>query len=253
MTVEAFAVYYGWPSEVNGAHGDVEAAVGAFDGFAAVVFGEGNVAAGSDPLAPAVVAGVGRRAAAYGYVDLGLAHGSRGWSTGQLRDRAAAWKAIGASGIFFDCAGADYGVGRARFGAAVDDAHRQGLSVIANAWAPDDALCGATPLRRGDGYLGENDVLSAGRLQARRHYAAKLTKMATYRRSLGITLYETATVPAATDDAKRRRLEAHVLGIVARYGVSRFQLTDPHYSSTSNILPRANACTLGAADGRPVA
>lgn len=46
----------------------------------------------------------------------------------------------GYHGIFFDTAGYDYDVSRARFNRHTDHAHDRGLSVMANAWHPLDVL-----------------------------------------------------------------------------------------------------------------
>ena len=71
-----FAVYYGWPSDVNGAGGDVAAAIAAFAPYRVVIFGDDTVTPAGDPKAPAILAGVAARGGQpYGYVSIGVTHG----------------------------------------------------------------------------------------------------------------------------------------------------------------------------------
>lgn len=85
----------------------------------------------------------------------------------------------------------------------------------------------------GDGYLGENDVLSNGEFLPPTSYTPKLTTMLAHKWSLGINLYETGTT---TSFADATQLTARVNQALAPYGVDSFQLTDPQYSSRTNVL-----------------
>ncbi|MGH9306222.1 MAG: hypothetical protein ACRD0I_04975 [Acidimicrobiales bacterium] len=240
--MKPFAIYYGWPSDVNGANGNVARSVAAFAGYSLVVFGEGNVLPGADALAGPVIAGVAAAGAVpYGYVDLGVTNGERNWTIAQMSTYMADWSALGAKGIFLDCAGADYGVSRARFDDAVNAAHDRGLRVIANAWNPDDVLSGSSPLGPGDGYLGENDVIAAGVTQPIGAYEAKLAIMSAYAHSLGVAMYETATFAPRSSDTVTSQVADQALAALAPYDVSGFQLTDPQYSSVDNRLRPASS------------
>ncbi len=239
-----FAIYYGWPSEVNGANYDLTKAVAAFAGFRVVVFGEGNVTSGGDTNAGTIMAGVAKQGGApYGYVTIGVSDGEPNYSLTTIHTMLDSWKRLGARGVLFDCAGYDYGVSRTRFVDVVSYAHSLGLKVLTNAWNPDDVLSGATPLGVGDGYLGENDVYSGGQWQAASTYQPKLAKMAAYKQSLGITLYETATSPqpAAAGD-----VVAQILQALAPYHIDYFQLTDPNYSADSNVLTPPDPAVTGS-------
>ncbi|MGH3321657.1 MAG: hypothetical protein ACRDN9_16080 [Streptosporangiaceae bacterium] len=236
-TIHPFAIYYGWPSCVNGSGGDVAGAVASFQGFAVTVFGEGNVLPEGDPEAGRIIAGVAARGTVpYGYVTLGMTEGEPGWPAECLDAFLTSWKVMGVQGVLLDCAGADYGVSRTRFDSAVRHAHGLGLSVLANAWNPDDVLAGSSTMGRGDGYLGENDVLRDGRFLPPSTYRPKLTRMAAYKRALGITLYATGTTPRP---AERQHLASRAVTALAPYGVDAFQLTDPDYSSRDNRLAPA--------------
>lgn len=228
------AIYYGWPSSVNGAKGDVQKAVAAFAGYGIVVFGDGNVMPGGDTNAKTILAGVTAEGGTpYGYVTVGVTDGEPNYSVAAIEGYINAWHALGAQGMFLDCAGADYGVSRARFDAVVTYAHSLGMNVMANAWNPADVLSGSTTMGPGDSYLGENDVLNDGKLLSAKTYAPKLAAMAAYKKALGISLYETGTTKSFGNAGQ---LTAQVEQILAPYGISSFQLTDPMYSSRNNVL-----------------
>jgi hypothetical protein len=231
-----FAIYYGWPSYANGARGDVARAVAAFDGYGVVVFGDDTATAEGDPLAAPIMAGVAARGGVpYGYVTLGANDGEPNHSMEELRERIGTWRRLGVRGMLLDCAGEDYGVSRARFDAVVHYAHSLGLNVLANAWNPDDVLAHSRTMGPGDGYLGENDVLSDGQFLSPATYQSKLAAMAAYKAKLGITLYETAT---SQDLQRADTLASQVLAALRGYGIDAFHLTDPVYSCLDNVLIR---------------
>lgn len=226
------AFYYGWPGQVNGAAGDLPRALRSFAGYDCVVLGEGNVLPGADPTVPELVPLLAPRA--WGYVDLGCSHGSRNWSMPQLVCLARAWRALGAAGVLFDCAGSDFGVSRRRFIDAVAAAHELGLSVIANAWRPADILSGASPLGPDDGYLGENLLLSEGRWLDAAGVRTKLRVMLEGRCRLGVRLLATATAPVGR--IREARLLERVERALAPYELDGLAITDPRYSASNNRL-----------------
>lgn len=234
--VRPFAIYYGWPSYVNGAHGDIAKAVAAFDGYGVIVFGDDTATPEGDPATAPIMAGVAARGGEpYGYITLGVIDGEPNHSMEELRDRLDIWCRLGVQGMLLDCAGADYGVSRARFDAVVKYAHLLGLRVLANAWNPDDVLARSRTMGPGDSYLGENDVLSDGQFLSPQTYRPKLAKMAGYKARLGISLYETAT---SRDLQHADVLAAEVLAALDGYGIDAFHLTDPLYSCVDNVLIR---------------
>ncbi|MGN6524630.1 MAG: hypothetical protein ACTHMZ_15730 [Actinomycetes bacterium] len=191
-----FGIYYGWPSAVNGAAGDPSAAVC------------GYVAVAAHSVAPVL-------------------------SLSDMDRMLRAWSALGASGVLLDCAGYDFGVTRERFRAVIALVRAHGLRPLVNAWRPADVLGGATPLREGDGYLGENTVLSRGVWQEPAAYEAKLSSMLFFKRALGIELFEVAT----TDSVEgRTQMVQRLQRTLEPYEVDCVQLTDPMYSSTTNLL-----------------
>lgn len=241
--VRPFAIYYGWPSYVNGAKGNVARAVAAFEGYGVVVFGDDSVTPEGDPLTGPIMAGVAARGGdPYGYVTVGVIDGEPNHSMSELQERLDAWHRLGVRGVLVDCAGADYGVSRDRFDAVVRHAHSLGMNVLANAWEPDDVLAGSATMGPGDGYLGENDVLSDGRFLSPATYRPKLAKMAKYKAKLGITLYETST---SWDLRDPDALIAQVLAALKGYPIDALQLSDPEYCCTDNVLIRPSTLLDG--------
>lgn len=230
------AIYYGWPSAVNGSNGTLSEALQVFRPFSVVALGGDTVERQGDPLArtlvPALQAGGVRT---FGYASIGMEAGEPAHTLDVLRYLTGRWKSFGVSGILLDCVGVDYGVTRARFDAAVGLAHSCGLSVIANAWDPDDVLRGRSTLGPSDGYLGENDVMQDGELQDPSVYDAKLLKMTQYRASLGVELFATVTynvdggIPLGSE---------RMLSVLRRYRLDYVQCTDPLYGAANNRIVR---------------
>ncbi len=140
------AVYYAYPSEVNGSDGDLEAAARVFAHFDYVVLGAGL----EDPSHPDHANTVRiielthqlRPTTRFaGYIDLGVsAPWDENYSLDQLRQHVEAWRAMGVDGILWDDAGMDFGVSRDRLNYALDLAHEDGLFAVINAWNPDDVF-----------------------------------------------------------------------------------------------------------------
>jgi hypothetical protein len=146
------AIYYGYPSLVNGAAGDVEKALKAFSAYDVVVFGDGvefadqrpertppGVGAEENRKARSIIAGLANQhpaAKVYGYVCLG---DSQKLSEQEIERRVQIWKEMGVSGIFLDETGYDWKIiDRKRQNAAVGYIHSLGLSAFLNAYYPRD-------------------------------------------------------------------------------------------------------------------
>jgi len=147
------SIYYGYPSLVNGAAGNLERALAAFSEFDVIVLGDGlqRPSTTSAPGHPdhaftrRLIASLKRTARApqvFGYVDLG---NSQRLPMTEIVLRLGQWRDMGAAGVFFDEAGYDYGVRRERQNDAVLAARAVGLRVFLNAYRPDDVFA-ATPV-----------------------------------------------------------------------------------------------------------
>jgi hypothetical protein len=145
------AFFYGYPSLVNGAKGDVELAAKVFASYDIIVLGDGvefpNMIEKRRPI------GVGRveydrskqiiasvlkqkpQAEIFGYVPLG---DSQALSVASIQHRVALWKEMGVSGIFLDEAGYDWPlVTRARQNTIIRFVHSLGMSAFLNAYQPE--------------------------------------------------------------------------------------------------------------------
>lgn len=99
-------VYYGWPSLVQNANGNLTAAIGTFNQFDAIVFGDGiSVSSHGDHAnTQTIIQGLnGYGKLSFGYVDLGVT--TQNLSIVQMQTRVSDWAAMGAQGIMFDDAG----------------------------------------------------------------------------------------------------------------------------------------------------
>lgn len=148
---EQLAIYYGYPSLVNGANGDVARAVATFSQYDVLVLGDGlefdDVQPGRRPAGPGLeehnktkelIAALKRASTpvqVFGYVDLG---NSQHLVLSELKHRMDLWEKMGASGIFLDEAGFDYGVTRSRQNEILNYIHRLGLQAMVNAFHPED-------------------------------------------------------------------------------------------------------------------
>jgi hypothetical protein len=153
------AIYYGYPSLVNGAGGDLAAAVSDVSHYDVLVLGDGlefdtadggHAGAAEHAFAARLVrqlAHTSRRPAVFGYVDLGR---TQALSLAEIVDRIGRWAMMGIHGVFLDEAGYDFGVTRERQNQAVLAAHARGLRVCFNAFNPDDVF--------GDGQVPINAV-----------------------------------------------------------------------------------------------
>jgi hypothetical protein len=231
-----FAIYYGWPSGVNGARGDVEAAAATFGRYPVVVFGDG-LEHPTHPDHERTVAimrqlSQGRVTRVFGYVDLGVS--TQNLSIPTLLEYAQAWQRAGASGIFLDDAGKDFGVDGARRDAAVDGIHRLGLKVILNTHTPEDAFDGRAQLEPGDGYLFESFQVTDGRIQPAETSLAKADKALRLALYSGVDVYALATGRA--DDPGFASKYAYAWWSTLLYGFSYFQYTTIDYSARSGQL-----------------
>jgi hypothetical protein len=158
---QRIAIYYGYPSLVNAANGDLARAVSVFADYDVIVLGDGLELDTSDRNTAALeehrftgrmiqaLQAVPRHPVVYGYIDLG---NTQKLPLHTITDRIERWARMGARGIFFDEAGYDFGVTRERQNAAIGATHARGLSACLNAFRPTDVFGSArTPLNAAGG------------------------------------------------------------------------------------------------------
>lgn len=257
----------------------------AFGEFAHVVLGAGleEVAHTSHTRAEALVTELrvlAPETEVWGYVSLVGGPATRGvrtvvYTLHDIRARAAAWKAMGATGIFLDevdlchpardrCAkdasGKELEVSRARQAAAAAAIHDLDMPVFANGFAVPDVLgavdgapsplLGARGGRRADVYLLENLSFSAGRRvsgfdarvgHARLELALRLVG------GTGVRLAAVDTVEeAAPDLASSSAFYREGLALASKAGLDAYGFTNSSYSSRQGVatnlpLPPADA------------
>jgi hypothetical protein len=246
------AIYYGIPSLVNGAAGDIGRAAAAFAEYDLVVFGDGlefddvvpaRKPPGAGPIEHgrtraivAQLAAAPRKTAVFGYVDLGR---SQQLAIDEIKSRVSKWKALGAAGIFYDEAGADFGVDRARQNDAVAAAHAAGLRVVLNAFNPDDVLrTGADGVRprlgAGDAYLLESFAVRNGLPEDPRGWNDRLERARRGAAATGASIWATTTT---TEGKFAPELMTHAWRAAVQAGVEAFSWGEPSFGSVDSRLP----------------
>lgn len=265
LSPSALAIYYGYPSLVNGASGNVERAAATFAEYDVVVLGDGlefpDVNARRRP------AGVGpdehRRTRAiierlraqspsiqiYGYVDLG---NTQQLTIAEMQHRARLWSGMGVTGVFLDEAGYDFGVTRERQNAVIDGIHDLGLSAFVNAFDPDDVFSpsrvalnaagggnptgAATLLGPQDAFLLESFQIRLGQPETWSAWSARTAKAVAYR-----DRYRTRVFGVTTTTVNTERQAAGLFGYAwwsaALWGLDGVGWGEPDFSGLSSQLP----------------
>jgi hypothetical protein len=266
------AIYYGYPSLVNGSQGDVDKAAAVFGSYDVVVLGDGlefgdhvigRYPAG-DPLEHQrtleIITSVRKRNPAtsfYGYVCLGEIPWPEGQRTAlsseELKERMHLWKQMGVSGIFLDEAGYDFAaINRKRQNLAVGMAHELGLSAFMNAYFLEDlfSLRNDFPhaagsqknpeglpslLDRRDLFLLESFEVKNGTYVSSPAVHGRLSQALEYRQRHGSRIFATTTT---TEAQPFRREQFNFAWWTAKlYGLDGFGWGEPDFSAANNSLP----------------
>ena len=258
------AIYYGYPSLVNGAQGDVERAAAAFSPYDVVVLGDGiefaDHQAGRFPAGdPAehqkviqLIAAAKRSNPAikfYGYVPLG---DNQSLKPEQIQERIRLWKPMGVAGIFLDEASYDFKiVTRERQNMAVAYVHDQGLGVLMNGYFLDH-LFGtedkppvsnggsknpkrvAPLLDRRDIFLLESFQISNGEYEDTAHLKMRIRQATEYRRRYGSRIFAITTTSdkQAFDEQKFSR----ACSTAWTSAIDGFGWGEPNFSASNNLL-----------------
>ena len=273
------AIYYGYPSLINGSHGDVKKAAGVFARYRVVVLGDGiefpdrqpNRGPQGDPAehqkAEEIMVAVHQlnpRIEFYGYVCLGDLPSHKGkataLTTGELKDRIRLWKRMGVKGIFLDEAGYDFPVvTRNRQNIAIQFVHELGMSAFVNAYFPDhlfsqgDSLPNAagseknpqhapTLLDRRDAFLLESFQVKNGQYEDPQEWQQRIQKALAYRQRFGTRILATTTTqPGIPFDAAQFD---YAWWTASLYGLDGFAWGEPDFSARDNSLPDRNAAPV---------
>ena len=201
-------VYYGYPSLINGANGNLNTAATTFGGYDLVVLGDG-IEDSSHPDSNNTNLIMQNAAAAktrfFGYVDVGVT--TQNLTSDQIQLEIINWLNLGADGIFLDDFGYDFETTRQRQNLAIDYAHSFGLPVIANGFSVNDVFSSdvnanfnpsgdATHLTAADFYLYESYQIQEGSPVSGATWRAKADALAAFHASLG-----TQVLAVTTNDA----------------------------------------------------
>ncbi len=266
------AIYYGYPSLVNGSRGNVEMAAHVFSAYDVVVFGDGLEFTEKQPgrypegdreehqKALQIIADVRKRSPrtrVYGYVCLGEIPWPKGQQTAlspeQLEERIRLWKQMAVSGIFLDEAGYDFPVvTRERQNLAVQISHELGLSVFMNAYFLEHlfSLENDVPYASGleknprrlaplldqrDLFLLESFQVKNGTYEDARAAQQRLKQALAYRRRYGTQIFATTTT---TQEQPFSAQKFNYAWWTARlYGLDGFGWGEPNFAASSNSLP----------------
>lgn len=264
------AIYYGYPSLVNGASGVLARAVAVFSDYDIIVLADGLE---FDPAEPERGAGheehaftkrfirqlglTPRRPRVYGYVDLG---GTQELCGAAVTERIELWARMGAAGVLLDEAGYDFGVSRERQNAAITAAHARGLSVCVNAFHLSDVFSAApTPLNRAGGgnpnglapVIGAHDAVLLESFAVREgvpdtvdHLAARTRAALDGRTRFGTRVFTVSTstglgprragTPEGRDD---ERLAQYAWWTASLFGADAYGWGMPAFSAITSRLP----------------
>jgi len=253
------AIYYGYPSLVNGARGDLSTAVAELSHYDVLVLGDGlefdtdasGHAGREEHLFTArllrQLARSPRRPSVFGYIDLGR---SQALPPAQIVDRIERWAAMGAGGVFLDEAGYDFGVTRQRQNDAVAAAHRRGLRVCVNAFRPQDvfgedavalnAVGGGNPdgtaplLSSRDAILLESFAFSEGVAEPAPQLLRRTEDALAGRRRFGTQVFAIAT----GHEGGEAVTSAHQgWSMASRLGLDAYGWSTPGYGAAASRLP----------------
>jgi hypothetical protein len=240
-------IFYGWPSYVNSSDGNIGRAIAEFSKCDMTVLGDGIEHADHGDHGPtaSVIAALRQPGKeVFGYIDLGVS--TQNLPISNMQAYVNEWRAMGASGIFLDCAGYDYEVTRARQNEMVDYIHGAGMTVFMNAWRIDDVLADSdesghenpSRLAAGDVYLSESWLVAGGAYQPLRDWADKADKAGEYALRKGIRIAGVTTAAlnkAVAKDLSTNKFRMGFYG-AAMYGLAAWQWTDAGYGSGNDKL-----------------
>ena len=269
------AIYYGYPSLVNGAHGDAEKAASVFSGYDVVVIGDGIEFPDKQPgrypegdpaehqKALQIIAAVGHRSPRtrfYGYVCLGdiPSPGPKKLflEPEELKERIRLWKQMGVAGIFLDEAGYDWPiVDRKRQNVAVQYIHELGLSAFPNAFYPEELfslenLRGKNPhhlpplLDKRDLFLLESFQVKSGAYEDPSEWQGRLRHALNYRRQYGSRIFVTTT----SNEVEPFQPEkfSYAWWSAWMYDLDGFSWGEPEFAALSGLLPDRRCKLEGA-------
>jgi hypothetical protein len=234
-------IYYGYPSLVNGANGNISQATAHFAKYGLIVLGERLWSTPDRDNSKTIIGNLRLQAKlTFGYVNLGvMGSGVRNLTLTEIENEIKQWQEMGVQGIFFDTAGYDYGVTRARQNSAIALCRKYRLRVFMNAWNPDDVLAGTDcRLTSQDFFLLESFFVGNDQYMGFEAAKAKADKCQQYRASRGVRMACVMSGGAPLSATYNQSNDKFNLAWVATamYNFDFFQATDINYSASDNVL-----------------
>jgi len=260
------AIYYGWPSVVNGAFGDINTAIDSFKDYKLLVFGQGleNSNHGDHGNTIAIISHIDMvNTFVFGYIDSTL-------PTDEILEKIQLWSAMGVKGIFLDRFGYDFGVTRDKQRQIIWSVHHScsgtthtNLKAFVNAWNPDDVFGSVmdpvnnptgknTLLNSNDWYLAESfavinstydDASNNNYMGDVKDWEVKATKLVNYRNMYSTKIAAIATSDGSTFDQNQANYSyyASVINEFDAWGWG-----ENSYSATNGSMPfRQRAKVIG--------
>lgn len=230
------AIYYGYPSLVNGAKGDLDKAAHVFNVYRILVIGDG-LELNNHPEHNNVVRLLPklRNPKVFGYICIGS---TQKLPVAEVHRRIIAWKATGAQGVFLDEAGNDYGVSHERREQIIDIAHAEGLAVFVNAFQPADVFAEGTNLTKGDLYLLESFVVRMGELDGSKVMSTRIEQALEFRDRYNVGVVGITTTTAIFSPTLYRE----ACNAAEKAALDGFGWGDPYFSASSNRLSNVLLC-----------
>jgi len=237
------AIFYGWPSTVNGTNNVTDAA-NIYSAYNIVTFGDG-LQNTSHPDYQNTLNIINQpsmtNVAVYGYVDCTQ-------SLNTIKSKIDKWAVMNIAGIMCDPFGYDFNVSRNKQNNIVNYIHGKGLSAFVNTWNPDDAFspnidpnynpnglsCNLGP---NDWYLAESYQIITGNYQNVNDWTSKSEKMANYRNIFGTKMACLTTYDLSTFDQQKADYSYYSCIL---YGFDAWGWGEENFSATSSLLPYRN-------------
>ncbi|MBL8150613.1 MAG: hypothetical protein JNN15_11860 [Blastocatellia bacterium] len=259
---EKLAIFYGYPSLVNSAGGDLKAALKAFSLYDVIVFGDGlefpDIRQDRQPPGVgqlehrntkrliAQLKKVNPSVKIFGYVDLG---NSQKLSFDEIRSRIDLWIEMRVDGIFLDEAGYDFGVTRSRQNQVISYIHSRQLGAFLNAYNPEDIFSSnvvalnstgggnpegiATVANNNDYYLLESFQIKDGEYEDAKLWYQRTAKATTYRKQFGTKIFAVTTSRNRFSQA----MSDYAWWTATLSGLDGYGWGEPSFSSQNSLLP----------------
>ncbi|CAF4414574.1 unnamed protein product, partial [Rotaria sp. Silwood2] len=231
--------YHAWPSTVQGARGNITAAIATFSQFDLLVFGNdlANVWHNDHNNTRTIISSLNVMGkSVYGYIDMGVT--TKNLSISEMKKIVDDWAKIGAKGIMWAYADYGYGVTCIRQATMISYCHSSNMSVMMHAWNPDDVFhCQPMLLDSRDIYLLAPYLISNGNYQNLKDWKIKADQCQNYSARFGVSMacVATSTADISLSFGTSQQFSQAWFG-TAMYNFDYFQATDHYYSAKNSVL-----------------